>query len=72
MPVNKRDVVRIVKAGAADTEKYALLALAGEKPSLWDGLEEDDVLGVLQQASGSAGRLLTMALEDFTLATAVE
>ncbi|KAL3131822.1 hypothetical protein ABBQ38_007536 [Trebouxia sp. C0009 RCD-2024] len=51
MPVNKRDVVRIVKAGVSGTEKDALLALAGEKPALWDGLEEDDVLGVLKQAS---------------------
>ena len=62
MPVNKRDVVRIVKAGASGTEKDALLALAGENPGLWDGLEEDDVLGVLKHASGSTGVLLTVAL----------
>ena len=50
MPVNKRDVVRIVKAGASDeAQKNALLALAGHKPSLWDGLDEEDVLGVLKQ-----------------------
>ena len=60
--MNKRDVVRIVKAGAAGTEKDALLALAGEKPALWDGLEEDDVLGVLKQASARNGTLLTVAL----------
>ena len=59
MPVNKRDVVRVVKAGASGTEKDALLALAGEKPGLWDGLEEDDVLGVLRQASSTAGASLT-------------
>ena len=59
MPVNKRDVVRIVKAGASGTEKDALLALAGEKPGLWDGLEEDDVLGVLRHASSTTGTLLT-------------
>ena len=58
MPVNKRDVVRIVKAGASGTEKDALLALAGEKPGLWDGLEED----VLKQASTTIGTLLTVAL----------
>ena len=51
MFVNKRDVVRIVKAGASDeAQKNALLALAGDKPSLWDGLDEEDVLGVLKQA----------------------
>ena len=62
MPVNKRDVVRVVKAGAAGTEKDALLALAGEKPGLWDGLEEEDVLGVLKQASTTTGTLLPVAL----------
>ena len=61
MPVEKLDVVRIVKAGASGTEKDALLALAGEKPGLWDGLEEEDVLGVLKQASGITGTLLTVA-----------
>ncbi len=41
MPVNKGDVVRIVKVGAIDeAEKNALLAIAGDKPGLWDGLEE--------------------------------
>lgn len=48
MSVNKREVVRIIKAGASDeAQKNALLALAGDKPSLWDGLDEEDVLGVL-------------------------
>ena len=61
MPVNKGDVVRIVRAGTSGTERYALLALAGEKPDLWDCLEEDDVLGVLQQASAPAGTLVTVA-----------
>ena len=50
MPVNKRDVVRIVEAGASDeAQKNALLAIAGDKPSLWDGVDEEDVLGVLKQ-----------------------
>lgn len=62
MPVNRSEVVRIVKAGASGTEKDVLLALAGEKPGLWDGLEEDDVLGVLMQASATTGTLLTVAL----------
>lgn len=62
MPVSKRDVVRIVKAGASGTERYALLALVGEKPGLWDGLEEEDVLGVLKSASASTGTLLTVIL----------
>ena len=61
MPVNKRDVVRILKTGASGTERNALLALAGEKPGLWDGLEEDDVLSVLKHASSCTGTLLTMA-----------
>ena len=48
MSLNKREVVRIIKAGASDeAQKNALLALAGDKPSLWDGLDEEDVLGVL-------------------------
>ena len=56
MTVNKGDVVRIVKAGASDeAEKNALLAIAGETPGLWDGLEEDDVLGVLKQATATTG-----------------
>jgi len=39
MSVNKGDVVRIVEAGAADeAETFALLAIAGEKLGLWDGL----------------------------------
>ena len=60
MAVNKSDVVRIVKAHTFGTEKDVLLALAGEKPGLWDGLEEDDVLGVLRQAR--SGTLLTVAV----------
>ena len=36
MPVNKRDVIRIVKAGASDeAHKNILLALARDKPGLW-------------------------------------
>ncbi len=63
MPVNKGDVVRIVKVGATDeAEKNALLAIAGDKPGLWDGLEEEDVLGVLKQAITDTGTLLTMTL----------
>ena len=61
MPVDKRDVVRIVKAGASRTEKYAMLATAGEKPGLWHCLEEDDVLGVLKEAIATTGTLLTVA-----------
>ena len=58
MTVNNGDVVRIVKAGASDeAEKNALLAIAGEKPGLWDGLEEDDVLGALEQATATTGTL---------------
>lgn len=63
MTVSKGDVVRIVKAGASDeAEKNALLAIAGEKPGLWDGLEEDDVLGVLKQATATTGPGLAAAL----------
>ena len=58
MTVNKRDVVRIVKALASnEAEKNALLVIAGEKPGLWDGLEEDDVFGVLKQATLTTGML---------------
>ena len=53
---------RGLKAGASGTQKDALLDLAGEKPGLWGGLEEDDVLGVLKQASETTGTLLTVAL----------
>ena len=60
MPVNKRDVVRIVKAGTSDkAHKNALLALAGDKPGLWDGLDEEDVLGVLEQARTQPGNGIT-------------
>ena len=56
MPVNKHDVIRIVKAGASDeAHKNALLALACDKPGLWDGLDEEDVLGVLKQAVTQPG-----------------
>ena len=58
MPVNKLDVVRIVKAGASGTEKAALLVIASEKPGLWEGLEEGDVLDVLKLATATTGRLL--------------
>ncbi len=62
MPVNKGDV-RTVKVAATDeAEKNALLAIAGDKPGLWDGLEEEDVLGVLKQAITNTGTLLTMTL----------
>ena len=62
MAVNKSDVVRIVKTHVSGTEKDVLLALAGEKPGLWDGLGEDDVLGVLRQASSGTGTSLTVAV----------
>ena len=61
MPVNTLDVVRILKAGASGTEKDALLVIAGEKPGLWEGLEEDDVPGVLKKAIATTGRLLIVA-----------
>ena len=49
MPVNKRDVVRVIKAGASDeAQKNSLLVLAGLEPGLWDGLDEEEVLGVLK------------------------
>ena len=66
MPVNKHDVVRIVKAGVSDkAHKNALLALAGDKPGLWDGLDEEDVLGVLEQAitqTGTAGKASSLSI----------
>ena len=66
MPVNKHDVVRSVKAGVSDkAHKNALLALAGDKPGLWDGLDEEDVLGVLEQAitqTGNAGNASSISI----------
>ena len=61
MPVNKHEVVQIVKAGASGTERDALLASAGTKPGLWDGPEEDDILGALKQASTTTGTCLPVA-----------
>ena len=56
-------MVRIVKAGALDvTEKIALLAVAGEIPSLWDGLEEEDVLAVLRHKLIMTGMPLTILM----------
>ena len=62
MPISKYDVVRIVRDGTSGTEKIALLALAGEKPGLWEGLEEVEVLAVLRHAISSTGTLLTVAV----------
>ena len=63
MAVSKDDVVRVVKAGASDEgEKTALLTLADEMPSLWDGLEDEDVLGVLRYVLAKNGIFLTMTL----------
>ena len=50
--------MRIVKVGASvAAEKNVLLVIAGEKPGLRDGLEEDDVFGVLKQATATTGTL---------------
>ena len=38
-------------------KKNTLLVIAGEKPGLWDGFEEDDVFGVLKQATLTTGTL---------------
>jgi len=62
------DTVNSLAAAAASTSGgrafivNALLAIAGEKPGLWDGLEEGDVLGVLKHASATTGTLLIVAL----------
>ena len=47
-----------MKAGASNgAGKNALLAIAGEKPGLWDGLEEADDFSVLKQATSTTGTL---------------
>ena len=58
MPVTKADVVRAVKQAASSTqEKDQLLALAGAQPSLWDGLDQEDVVGVLRAQLQTMGEL---------------
>ncbi len=72
--MNKDDVVRIVEAAAADeAETSALLAIASEKPGLWDGVEERHVLDVLKRANAATGTSLTTALwTDIVTKTANE
>ncbi len=49
MPVDEADVVRLIKETAeSPEEKHQLLALAGNKPSLWEGVSENQVVGVLR------------------------
>ena len=68
MPLNKQDVVRIVRAGVSDkAHKSALLALAGDKQGLWDGLDEEEVLDVLEQAliqTGNASSISISFIDD--------
>lgn len=65
MEVTKKDVVRIITAAASGPEMDDLLALAGEKPGLWDGLQEEHVMGVLKaqlrKEGSSAGEVLAAA-----------
>lgn len=60
MAVSKADVVQAVKAATVGnlSERNQLLVLAGEKPTLWEGLEAEDVVGVLREAlaQSSTGR----------------
>ena len=57
MPVTKADVVRLIKKAAqSPEEKFQLLALAGEKPSLWSELDEEDVVGCLRAQLRKEGR----------------
>ena len=50
MPVKKKMVQNLVRQAAKDSEeKVHLLRLAGSKPGLWGGLEEDEVVGVLRE-----------------------
>jgi len=63
--VNKTDVVRIIKVGANGDEQDELLILAGMHPTLWEGLDEGDVLRVLRKQlrkeGGPAGDFLAVA-----------
>ena len=62
MPITKKDVVRLIKTAAASLQEMnQLLALAGEKPSLWDELDEDDVVGCLRAQLLKEGRQEEMA-----------
>ena len=58
MPVTIYDVVRLIinSAAASLQEKDQLLALAGDKPSLWNELDEDDVVGCLRAQLLKEGR----------------
>lgn len=52
MPISIREVVDEIIA-ATDVsleEKYSLLALAGTRPSLWETLYKEEVVGVLRSA----------------------
>ena len=49
--------MRLIKAAAdSQQERFQLLALAGDKPSLWDELDEDDVVGCLRTHLRKEGR----------------
>ena len=78
MPVDKAGLQALVRREAVDlAEKHKLLLLAA-KAELWEGLEEDEVLGVLRLAleetasgrncnppvspAGTAGRVTQNAL----------
>ena len=55
MPLDKYTVQRLVRGEARDAEeKVKLLRLVAEKPELWDGLEEDEIVGVLRETLTSA------------------
>ena len=58
MPLTKVDVVRLIKAAVVDDEeeKIQLLMLAGQKPSLWFGLDEEDVVACLRTYLRTQGK----------------
>ena len=62
MPVDKAGLQALVRREAVDVaEKHKLLLLVA-KAELWDGLEEDEVLGVLRLALAetASGRTCTL------------
>ena len=57
MPLSTDDVYRIIRANASGPEKFRLLALAGDKDKQgyrWEGLHEDEILGVLRKHLATA------------------
>ena len=49
MPLTIEDVVRLIMVAAENREEeIQLLVVAGHKPSLWDEVPENDVVGVLR------------------------